>query len=301
MKENELLNRTLETIKSEGVVTAYNYLVNNLDKINELSSQVYNYLYCLAATSERKNEALDWLEEAIIKGEMWYRPEVFEDEDLDSIRDDNRYTNCYNISKERYLQSLKTAKPICTWKTKKADNLLLILHGNQQNIEICKESWDSLESGNYQVEYLQSKELDSYQLYRWEEEGEGPNQLKEAIDYIDWNNYNNRILCGFSSGCNVILRGISDYDINCDKIILQSPWIPVIEDRLEEVVNKIKEKNIEMLIICGEEDEDCLYQNRLLSRQAQKEGVNVEAIWIKDLGHDYPHQFTDIVTSYLKK
>ena len=72
--------------------------------------------------------------------EMWYRPEVFGDEDLDSIRYSNRFIVCYDVSKERYLQALENARPIRTWKTKRADDLLLILHGNQQNIGMCKKT-----------------------------------------------------------------------------------------------------------------------------------------------------------------
>lgn len=300
MHETELLTRTLELIKTGGVSGAYNYLVSNLSELDSLSSQVYNYLYCLASTSNKKNEALDWLEEAIIDKGMWYRPEVFVDEDLDNIRDSNRFTVCYDVSKERYIKALKEAKTICTWEKKKADDLLLVLHGNQQNIDICRESWDFLNSENYQVEYVQSQELDSYRLYRWEDEGSGPQQLKEMVDKIDWNSYHRKILCGFSAGCNVILQGIADFNIECEQIILQSPWIPMIKAKLARISKMLREKGIEVLIICGEEDDDCLQLSRKLAQEAEREGVNVEAFWVKGLGHKFPAQFSDFVSNYLQ-
>lgn len=33
--------------------------------------------------------------------------------------------------------------------------------------------WSGIELDHYQIEYLQSKELDSYGLFRWEEGGTG--------------------------------------------------------------------------------------------------------------------------------
>jgi len=64
------------------------------------------------------------------------------------------------------------------------NNLMLILHGNQQNNDISKESWQFIYRNKYQVEYLQSKEIDSYNLFIWEDKGNGTIQIKETIELI---------------------------------------------------------------------------------------------------------------------
>lgn len=299
MTETQLLNRTLELIKDEDTSDAYNFLINNKDNLESISSQVYNFLYCLAATSNKKEEALGWLEEAITKAGLWYRPEVFEDDDLDSIREDNRFDICIKQSEERYIEALKNTKTVSTWRQKKKDRLILSLHGNQQNNEISKEYWDFLENDKYQVEYIQSNEIDSYQLFRWEDDGSGADQLNEIINSIDLELYQEKILCGFSSGCNVILKTIKDFDVSCDKIILQSPWIPVVEEDLYHLLEQLKKKDIKVMIICGEEDEDCLPQCKLLETKASEMGLNIKAIYIEKLGHDYPENFNEIIQSFI--
>lgn len=301
MKESQLLNRTLDLVDDNGTYEAYNYLVKNKYLLDVISSQVYNFLYCLAATSNKNDEALDWLEEAIITKKMWYRSEVFEDEDLDGIREDIRFKSCYKLSEERYIEALKDTKSVCTWSQKKSDGLILSLHGNQQNNEINKVNWNDLDSEEYQVEYVQSEELDSYQLFRWEDDGTGSNQLKEAIDLIEWTNYKRKILCGFSAGCNVILKAVRDTEINCDKIIMQSPWIPAVDDNLNDLVDKLKKKNIEILIICGEDDEDCLSQCNKLEAKAVESKINIKVFYIEGLGHDYPKNFSEIVLDFIKQ
>ena len=125
MNEIQLLNKTLCLINDEDTSNAYDFLINNKDNLDSISSQVYNFLYCLAATSNKKEESLGWLEEAIIIEGLWYRLEVFEDEDLDTIRMDKRFEVCYKKSEERYLEALKGTRSICTWDEKKNDRLIL--------------------------------------------------------------------------------------------------------------------------------------------------------------------------------
>ncbi len=186
MKEEQLINHTLNLLEDDDTRKAYEYLVENHDKVGAITGQTYNFLYCLAATSGKKDEAIAWMKEAILDKEMWYRPVVFEDEDLDSIRDHAMFKTCVSKSLERYELALEAAKSVLTWEDKTHDNLMLVLHGNQQNISICRQVWDKVETKSYQIEYLQSEELDSYDLYRWEEDGNGPSQLMKALNFTNW-------------------------------------------------------------------------------------------------------------------
>lgn len=299
MNENKLLNDTLELIGDDGTENAYEYLLSNLEHIDKLSSQVYNFLYCLAATSGKQDEALDWLEEAILEKGLWYRPELFEDEDLDSIREDDRFKEYSRISLTRYLEAQKTVETVFTWREVKGINLIIVLHGNQQNNEISKMHWSEINSPENQVEYLQSHEIDSYQLFRWEDRGDGPIQLKSALGSIGRNTYSNRILAGFSAGCNTILRAIKSRDVECEKIILLSPWMPCIQNEMDELVGILLSKNIEMLVICGLNDEECLSQSIELDKKSKEMGLNCKTVLVEGLGHEYPDQFKEIILEFL--
>lgn len=300
MTEIKLLDATLELIDDNGTSKAYEYLMSNLDREAEWSSQVYNYLYCLAATSGNLDEAINWLKEAIEDKGMWYRPEVFEDSDLDTIRNHSDFNPCVEISNSRYEVALKRTKTQFTWKEKTEDNLLVILHGNQQNNEISRGFWSELILPNYQIEYLQSSEIDSFQLFRWNDAGTGPAQLRDALSKVEGMQYNSAVLSGFSAGCNTILRAITSNGINCSRVILFSPWMPIVESMCDAVIMTLKEKGIQMVLICGVLDEDCMPQCRLFEERAKALGYEYIQNYIEGMSHEYPVDLVERVQQYIQ-
>ena len=288
-QEERLLDKALEILEDAGASEAYKFLLTEKEKIKNPSSQLYNYLYCLGAVSGLKEEALGWLQEAVEGKKFWYRPEVFEDSDMDSLRGEEVFEACRKLSEERYNQELKKAKTICTWSVVKSRKLALVLHGNQQNISMCKERWEKMTDRGYQVEYVQSKILDSYQLYRWDDEA--PIQLGSVIERIQWEEYESRVLCGFSAGCNEILKSIQCAKLKCEGIFLVSPWIPIIEKGMDEILRFMNDKSIWIKIICGKEDDDCLPLAQRFTEAAKERGIQVNAQWIDGLGHQYPESF----------
>ncbi len=299
MTEIKLLDKTLELIDENGTIKAYEHLVANLESCDEWSSQVYNFLYCLAATSGKFDEAINWLKEAIIDKGLWYRPEVFEDHDLDTIRNHSEFVSCVEISNSRYKEALKSTITKFSWGNQTNDNLLVVLHGNQQNNDISKMFWEGFNSPSFQVEYLQSSEIDSFQLYRWSDDGDGPLQLTNALSKVEEKSYNKTVLAGFSAGCNTILRAINSGNINCNMVILFSPWIPVVESMCDEVITALKDKQIEVVVICGELDEDCMPQCRLFDERAKELGFEYKKNYIKDMSHEYPNNLVELVNEYL--
>lgn len=281
-------------IMDESILDAYDFLVKNEKAVEDRTGQLYNFLYCLAALAEQEEEALTWLEEAIINRKMWYRPEVFEDDDLDLIKENLRFQKCVNLSKFRFENAIMEAKSICTWETVSHDNLLLVLHGNQQNIQIARENWDQL-NHKYQVEYLQSSQLDSKDLYRWEVDGDGYKELLKALENIDTTRYKSVTLAGFSAGCHVILKALVDGFFVCNKVILQSPWIPEITENHKEVVKVLMNHKVDMTLICGDKDEDCYPLAKLLEQSCTQAGVHINCHWIEGMDHEYPVNFKDLV------
>ena len=284
MTEEQLLDKTLEILEDSGASEAYRHILSNKGLLNEHSGQLYNFLYCLSAVTGARDEALAWVREAIIDKGYWYRPEVFEDDDLESIRNEAEFLEYKSISDERYHEALKTTSTLCTWEEIKSAKLALILHGNQQNMYSDDGFWRFLEAEGYQVEHVQSRTIDSYMLYRWEDDGE--TQLHGVIEKLPWGSYETRMLCGFSAGCNEILKTLVKADVKCEEIILQSPWIPMIDDNLDALLVALKKTSIE--IICGENDGDCLPYARKLAEEAVKRGLDCKLQIIAGLGHSYP-------------
>lgn len=297
MKENIFLNKTLELLESKGINEAYEFMLDKKYEVKSWSAQVYNYLYCLAALCGRKEEAMAWLNEVIMIKGYWYRPEVFDDEDLDSLRDDSRFKELRAISDKRYLEAVEEAETFCTWEEIKCRDLALVLHGNQQNIDISIENWNFLKKYGYQVEYVQSASVDSYELFRWEDNDK--NQLAGVLDRISWNEYETRTIGGFSAGCNEILKAFMVKDFKCERIILQSPWIPVIDNRIDEIMSRLEERETQVIVICGDDDKDCIRRANIFVDKAKVKGLNISEYWVKNLGHDFPDDFEEYLLEFM--
>ena len=300
MIEDKILDETLNLIDENGTISAYNFLKSNLSKLNKISSQVYNFLYCLAATSLEEIEAIEWIEEAILDKGLWYRPEVFEDEDLKAIVDNERFKACVEVSEERYKNALKSASTIFTLDSVSEENLFVVLHGNQQNNIISRSYWTNIKLDKYQIEYLQSKELDSYDLYRWEEDGSGAEQLEQCLAKVS-NKFQSSTLSGFSAGCNAILHFIIETDIEVEAIILNSPWIPIIESQGQLIVKTLKDNNIKCLLICGKQDEDCYPLYQQFKSLAKDINYEFQEVIEDEVGHEYSQKLSEYVSGFLSK
>ena len=283
MNEEQLLDKTLEILRKDGAEGAYAYLLAHKDVLSEPTSQLYNFLYCLASATGKTDEGLAWLREAVVDKGLWYRPEVFEDEDLDNLRHSPAFLEYKQLSDQRYFDAVKTAATLCTWQEVEDDKLALVVHGNQQNMTFGRDYWKHLTDGGFQVEYVQSKTVDSCGLFRWEDEEE--TQLDGIIAGLPWDRYKTRILCGFSAGCNEILRSLTR-GFEVDEIILVAPWMPVTDKPMDNLMKALKNTHIK--IICGENDEDCLPHAKKLAEEAEKHGLSYDLKIIVGLGHSYP-------------
>ena len=284
LHESSLLDDTLTVLERDGAAAAYQYLLAHKSQLQACSSQLYNFLYCLAAVSNAPDEALSWMREAIVEKGYWYRPEVFDDEDLDTLREEADFCAYRTMSHARYYKALEQAQTRCTWQGITQGKLALVLHGNQQNMHTDSAYWQFLAPMGYQVEYVQSKTIDSCDLYRWDDDSE--TQLDRVVEQIPWRDYDSRMLCGFSAGCNEILKTLLKPAVTCEKILLYSPWIPVIESRMDDLMAALSGTSIE--IICGSEDRDCLPHALALAAAADRHHLDCSFRQIAGLGHRLP-------------
>ena len=98
-----------------------------------------------------------------------------------------------------------------------------------------------------------------------------------------------KIACGgFSAGCDMLLRAILFTPAHCDMLVLQSPWIPCLQDHAEALVNAVRQKNIALRVFCGSEDEDCLPMAQQLFEVMNKEGISVALTVQKGNRHQFP-------------
>ena len=291
-KENDILDTTL-AIAEKGYSEAYHFLRNAYQENSQkYGPQTLYFLACLAGGIKRPGEALEWLRKAIHDNKWWYRPEVLEDEDLAALKNDKEFLLLKAISNERYVQTASKSKALFSWKKKTADNLFLAIHGNTQNGQIARTDWEPIVGKNdeWQIETVQSAEPDGYGTYRWSYDMTSYLPVAHSMEKVQKEGYHKIACGGFSAGCDMLLRAIAFTSASCDLLILQSPWIPVLQEHTEALVRAISQKNIELRIYCGSEDEDCLPMARELYAKMKMAGLNVTFTIQADNRHQFPEK-----------
>ena len=135
-KENDLLEETL-SIAENGYAAAYQFLLEEYENNSEeYGPQTLYFLACLAGGANLPEKALEWLTTAILEKGWWYRPEVLEDDDLASLKNNVAFISLKSVSDNRYADAVSRAKAVFTWERKNADKLFLAVHGNTQNGQI---------------------------------------------------------------------------------------------------------------------------------------------------------------------
>lgn len=289
-KENDLLEETL-SITENGYAAAYQFLLEEYENNSEeYGPQTLYFLACLAGGANLPEKALGWLTTAILEKGWWYRPEVLEDDDLESLKNNSAFISLKSVSDNRYADAVSRAKAVFTWERKSADKLFLAVHGNTQNGQIARDDWESIlrDHTQWQLETIQSAEPDGYGTYRWNYDMVSYVPVAKAIEKVQNEGYKKIVCGGFSAGCDMLLRAIIYTHARCDMLILQSPWIPILKDHAEDLVNAVKQKKIELKIFCGACDEDCLPMAKQLYEITNREGVHVEFAVQEGSRHQFP-------------
>lgn len=295
--EDDILETTL-SIAEKGYPEAYRFLLNAYEESpSSFGPQTFYFLACLAGGclaggANMLDLALAWLRKAIQENSWWYRPEVLEDDDFAALKNDAAFLSLKAISDDRYAAAVSKSTAIFSWKKKMADNLFLAIHGNTQNGDVARADWEPIvgTSGLWQLETVQSAEPDGYGTYRWSYDSTSYLPVAASIESVQNEGYHKIACGGFSAGCDMLLRAVTFSPARCDLLILQSPWIPVLQDHSEDMVRAISQKNIELQIFCGAEDEDCLPMAKQLYAVTKQAGCNVTLTVQENTRHQFPVQ-----------
>ena len=289
-KENDILEATL-SIAENGYAEAYRFLVDAYEKdAGSFGPQALYFLTCLAGGADMSEKALAWIRKAVADNGWWYRPEVLEDGDLEPIKDNAEFIALKAVSDARYADAVAKAKEVFSWEGKRAEKLLLAVHGNTQNGQTARNDWEPLlgENSQWQTETIQSAEPDGYGTYRWSYDMVSYQSVARALKRIQSEGYGQIVCGGFSAGCDMLLRTVLFTPARCDMLILQSPWIPIMQDDAVRVIDTVGKKEIALSIFCGSEDADCLPMAEQLYTLAAKNGLNVRFDIQKGIRHQFP-------------
>ena len=291
-KENDLLEQAL-SVAEEGYEKAYRFLLDAYEKApGEFGPQTLYFLACLSGGAGLSNEALGWLRTSIRDNGWWYRPEVLIDDDLAALEENPEFLALRAASNVRYEEAVSHAKAELSWQQKAASKLLLAVHGNTQNAQTAKADWMPVLNGDasWQLETIQSAEPDGFGTFRWSYDEASYLPVAAAMEKLQAAGYEKIVCGGFSAGCDMLLRAVAFPDVRCDALVLQSPWIPVLDEHADEVVSALRKKGVALRIHCGAEDEDCLPLAKTLYAAAKDAGLDVTLTVQDATRHQFPGQ-----------
>lgn len=289
-KEDDLLEETL-SISETDYAQAYRFLLAAYEKEpGGFGPQTLYFLACLAGGAGMQDAALSWLRTAIEKNGWWYRPEVLVDDDLAQLEGSPEFLALKARSDARYADAVSAAKSVFSWNGKTADYLFLAVHGNTQNAQTARTDWAPILAGDdhWQLETIQSAEPDGYGTFRWSYDDTSFLPVANALDAMQGEGYDKIACGGFSAGCDMLLRAIAFTPARCDLLILQSPWIPVLQEHKAAILQALRQKDIALRIFCGADDEDCLPLAQELSAAANQAGLDAALTVQENCRHQFP-------------
>lgn len=289
-KENDLLEETLSLAETD-YAQAYRFLLAAYEKKpGDFGPQTLYFLACLAGGAGMQDAALGWLRTAIEKNGWWYRPEVLVDDDLAQLEGNSEFIALKARSDARYREAVSAAKSVFSWNGKTADYLFLAVHGNTQNAQTARADWAPILAGDnhWQLETIQSAEPDGYGTFRWSYDDTSFLPVANALDAMQGEGYEKIACGGFSAGCDMLLRAITFTPARCDLLILQSPWIPVLQEHKAAILQALRQKDIALRIFCGADDEDCLPLAQELSAAANQAGLDAALTVQENCRHQFP-------------
>ena len=289
-KEDDLLEETL-SISETDYAQAYRFLLAAYEKEpGGFGPQTLYFLACLAGGAGMQDAALSWLRTAIEKNGWWYRPEVLVDDDLAQLEGSPEFLALKARSDARYADAVSAAKSVFSWNGKTVDYLFLAVHGNTQNAQTARTDWAPILAGDdhWQLETIQSAEPDGYGTFRWSYDDTSFLPVANALDAMQGEGYDKIACGGFSAGCDMLLRAIAFTPARCDLLILQSPWLPVLQAHKEAILQALRQKDIALRIFCGADDEDCLPLAQALSAAAYQAGLDAALTVQENCRHQFP-------------
>ena len=295
MTYTQVLNKTLSIYREKGETAAYAFVSKEAQTLVGEYPQIDNFRYTLAAAAGKKEEAMAIMRGAIEEKGYWYSYDyLVKDEDLNSLRGEEDFGSWLELCKEREQRALANpeSKLLVEGKAEKEKPLFLVLHGDQENIEITRPYWEGVLDQGYVLALLQSSQIEFSHGYNWRDVNQGVSEVgtyfgalmeDEAIAADSW-------IGGFSAGCKVALRAILDGAITAKRFVFVAPWLPDLDEWKEEL-SLLKTKGISGHILVGMQDHDCLEGAEQLAGELMEIGVAITFEKIEGLAHDYPIDF----------
>ncbi|MDQ0271359.1 alpha/beta hydrolase [Cytobacillus purgationiresistens] len=287
-----LLERTLEINAKDGSLSAYQYITEYADKVGGNRAQIYNFQYSLAAAAGLENEALSLLEEAVNECGYWYGYDYLNsDEDLDSLRGYQSFQHIVELCKQREEEAKNSEKPFVKRIQRSGKELLVALHGDQENITISERYWSAVDHAD--LAFIQSSQIEFSDGYVWDDLQRGKGELTAFYEELAQSfTPETIVLGGFSAGARIAFQSVVDEEVKVKGMILVAPWLPDLDEYAPKLAH-LKANGTKVYVICGDKDDDCYECSLQLISLLKENEVECQSSIITGLLHDFPVDYKE--------
>lgn len=292
-----LLNEGLELYHAGKFMEGYELMTRNAGHVPRNDAQLYDFRASLACKAGHADLCLSLLTEAVMEKGCWYTQEYLTgDDDIRPARELPGFQHIMDVCAERERRSREVSiseLAVVRGSGGERPPLMIVLHGNMQNLPICQEDWRGATEQGFDLAFIRSSQLAFSDAYVWNDLEAGAKGLGEQVRRLRaMGELEGRkvIMAGFSSGARMALHAVMTGAIKADGMVLVGPWLPEI-DEWSDTIQKLGERMPGAYICCGDEDDDCLPGARLLADALGLAGRPSMLRVPEGLTHDYPDDF----------
>jgi len=294
----DLLNKGLDLYHAGRYLEGYELMTSNAGHVPRNDAQVYDYRASMACRAGHPDLAMELLNEAVLKKGCWYSQEYFdEDEDIAPLALLPGLSRLKEVcsEREREARAASVSELVMTRASVRNDSapIVIVLHGNGQNIPICQEDWRGVPEEGFDLAFVRSSQLTFSDAYVWNDLKEGARDLEEQLDVLRAEGeLDGRpvIMAGFSAGARMVIKAVIDGMVDADALVLIGPWLPELHE-WSDTIRSMGERMPGTCIFCGDRDE-CLPWAHGLADMLLRMGRPCRFLVPAGLGHDFPPDFT---------
>lgn len=270
-----------------------------LDAYPDHARELYQWQMGFLSRLDRLEESIALFNEALTAG-YWYHPLELEGDEMIALHGLPLFDELLLVNEGRYQAA--QAEVVPTLRLYPPDipapyPMLMVLHGNQGNVQTTYSQWQSATQYGYLLALPQSEELVAPNAYFWNDTRLAIEVLRRHIEVlrrdfpIDWEN---SILAGFSGGGGLAawLAFTNRLNIPLRGFMAMSPFIPDIEG-WAQVVAQGKNRHLRGYIMVGTQDLQCIPSATGLQFHMQGQGLSSKLDFISGLKHHYANDFAE--------
>jgi predicted esterase len=300
---DQLKDSLIYQYEAGNYVTALELIEKNEPHFPEMSAYITFWKICLLSLEGRSQAALSTFRQGLRDG-LWWAEELFNDTDLDSLRDLAEFNELVAKSKqcwERERTKIKREYVLILPDTPSSDAypLLIALHGRNSNKDSELKYWDVARRKGWAILSPQSTQPLFPGSYCWDDPDEGLQDVLFQLENTFKTHEIDRekiVFGGFSQGSGMAIYTALQPEVPARGFIGVGTWWPDT-DSIASIVQS--QKKVRGYLVTGENDHT-LERAREIQTVLKANGIVYKEEVHTELGHEFPVDFEESFSRALK-